>query len=65
MFEPYRRDLVAKSLFRLSEIIWGALFVSVLFSPLRMVVKLAIVAAAVIIFFLAWLMSPSRIPKEA
>jgi len=64
MFEPYRRDLVAKSLFRMAEILWGALFVSVLFSPLRWSLKLVAVTMTVLIFGLAWVTSPKQPPKE-
>ena len=60
MFEPYRRDAVSKSLFRLSEIIGGALLVSVLFSSLPLFIKLAIVAGAVLIFLLAWFTCPHK-----
>ena len=64
MFEPYRRDVVAKSLFRMAEILWGALFVSILFSKLRAFLKLATIAGFVILFFVAWFVIPSKSPKE-
>lgn len=65
MFESYRRDLVAKSLFRMAEILWGALFVSILLSPLHPLAKLAMVVLLVIIFGTAWRLSPSQPPKES
>ncbi len=64
MLEPYRRDAVAKSLSRFSEIIWGALFISVLFSSLHLLLKLAIVAIAVLFFISAWFICPPKSPKE-
>jgi len=62
MFEPYRRDLVAKSLFRISEILWGALFAFIFFSALPIYLKLVLGTLFVIIFFVAWLISPKKFP---
>lgn len=64
MFEPYRRDLVAKSLFKMSEILWGILFASILFSGLPNRIKLAVSVIIVLVFIAGWLWSPPKPPER-
>lgn len=61
MISPYRRDVIAHSLFRFSEITLGASFVSVWFSKLLSIPnKLAVGALIVLFFGLAVLAIPNK-----
>jgi len=63
MLEPYKRDLIAKSLFRIVEIVTGASFISVWFSPSTMAQKVAVSILLVLIFIVAIAVSPSASPE--
>ena len=64
MFEPYRRDLIAKSLFRCSEILFGVSFASILFSPLPVLLKVALVCLNVLLFGAGVGLSPKTSPTK-
>ncbi len=61
MLDPYRRDLVAKSFFRVFEILCGASLVSVWFSDdMPSANKLVVVVVLVLCFLTAILIAPSK-----
>ena len=53
MFESYRRDQISKSLFRFSEIVFGASVVSVWFAPFPIMNKLVLGLSVMLIFVVA------------
>jgi hypothetical protein len=60
MFEPYRRDAVSKSFFRIAEILVGASFVSNWYLNLPLLNKIAFNLSGVIVFIVAWISCPPK-----
>lgn len=64
MFGPYRRDLISKSFFRFSEILFGAGAVYIWFGERPWILKLAVLVSTVLLFIFAVAISPDRSPER-
>ena len=65
VFEPYRRDAVSKALFQITSLLAASSLVTVWFSPtMPGRIKLVIGAGIVIVFFVAWVICPTRPPGK-